>query len=201
MNRKLLEIAAIAVAFLFLLMPVSAMSPIPTVKENTMISEILPVMKGPSIIPQSEFVITLNENEEVIWMADSVVRDDDIAYITMETITPQPLGIWLFFGSVITAENWWGRPLFYAFAKAWARFNWQGKCNYIIDRSNYHTLCWRYDRVDFDSYTYGDNGDDYAKVTVDAYFRDCLIRRNPHIHVWARSDMVPYGGGYLEWDS
>ena len=170
-----------------------------------------PIIKFFSFIPQSDFVIDLDENEEIIWIADSVVRDDDIAYITVETTgetgelgeEPQLLFGWAQLSYKITARNWWGRFLFYAWARGWARFNWQGECTYVIDTC----LCgvaiayqWRYECTDYDHYIDGGVGYDYARITADAYFKDRLIRRNPHIYVWAQYP-YPYGDGYLEWDS
>lgn len=217
MKKKFLGITAIIVAALFLLTPISAMSPIPTVKEKTTVSESSFMTGLPSIIPQSEFVITLNENEEVIWTADYVTRDDDIAYITVETtgevgelegqmvMPPEPLAWyqWYHVDYKIRAMTWWGWTLFYTHANAWAKFDMQiGRWTELIDLSTGFSFCWRYIREDFDSYTEGLGSKDCVKVTADGYFRDKLIRRYPHIHVWASHEWGQNGNtisGYLDW--
>jgi len=202
MNKKILGIVAIMTAALFLLTPISAMSSISTMEEKP----------TQSVIPQSEFVITLGENEEVTWTADYVTRDDDVAYVTVETNIeadetgelqivssqpPQPLIVWPL-SHRITAKNWWGRPLFYTWAKGWASFV-LGKCTGISDTSIAGTLSMRYGRTSFNHYTEG-IGQNYAKIVADSYWIDKLMRRTPHIHVWAKT-AYPSGGGYLEWDS
>ena len=185
MKKKLLTLTAIAVVALFLLTPASALlSPISAVKENTMISEFLQVIKGPSIIPQSEFVITLDENEEVIWIADSVTRDDDIAYVTMEgDDSPQPIIGWYSLRYTVSARNWWGRTLFYTRAWALARFNILGRCTNIIDLSSGQSYYYRYTRFDFFS---DPDGIDTREVDIFAQgcFIDNLVHRSPEIRVW-----------------
>ena len=204
MNKKLLGIIAITIAFLFLLTPISAMSPIPTVKENTMVSEFLQVIKGPSVIPQSEFVITLEENEEVIWIADSVTRDDDIAYVTKESDdSPQPLPKgWYHMGYTITARSWWGWPLFRTKAAGLFHFTlWQ--CTDMIDLSTCFSFCWRYTKENFESHidAYGWQNS-FIMVSADGYFKDNLIHRYPHISILVEH---VYGGSgntvtaYLDW--
>lgn len=186
MKKKILGIIAIAVAFLFLMTPASALlSPISTVKENTMISEFLQVIKGPSVIPQSEFVITLDDNEEIIWIADSVTRDDDIAYVTMESNDPpQPLLVgWYPLRYIVSARNWWGRTLFYTRASALARFNILGRCTNIIDLSSGYSYHYRYTRDDFYSDVDG-IGTREADVYAHGYFTDNLVHRSPSIRVW-----------------
>lgn len=213
MKRKLIGITAIIVVALFLLTPISAMSPMSIVKEKTTVSE-SPFMTGmPSIIPQSDFVINLNKNEKVIWTADYVTRDDDIAYVTMETTSgagelqgqmvlppqPQPIG-WYWLIHITAAKNWLDVIIFYTIAKGWARFDGQKICTYIIDTSVSRTLCWRYRCVDFDSYTDG-VGSEQARITADGYFRDRLIRRYPHLHAWIQFEWeyIWDEGGYVDW--
>jgi len=87
-------IAVISVS-IFLLAPMAVLSA--PVKETSQ-----PVI---SVIPKSEFNVVLGTNEKVVWMADQVTCDSDIAYITCTAdqqqvpSPPQPLGTNLYYRS------------------------------------------------------------------------------------------------------
>jgi len=152
-------------------------------------------------ISQSEFVINLDDNEEVIWIADSVSRDDDVAYVTEEkTLENIPLFIpgWHLITHTITARNWWGRHLFSASAKALCRMDYLEICLYIIDLSHRKTTCLRYYAEGWRSVTLG-IGFSKPEVFVDSYWSDQLTRQEPHIYV--RAVYPGTHSGYLEWDS
>lgn len=210
MKKRLLGISAIIVAALFLLTPISAMSAISTVDEKP----------ARSIIPQSEFMITLGENEKVTWIADFVTRDDDIAYVTVETNVeadelegelrtvpnqpPQPLGWTLYSYYVTVAWNWWGRPLFWTKASGFFKFSIYLKCYDVIGTSSCASWCLRYTRLGLDEETYPHPPwpDDYGTVSAHGHFRDNVIRRYPTAHAFIIYPYLglPSGSGGIDWD-
>lgn len=199
MNKKLLGVAAIIVVALFLLMPVSALSPISTVKEKTTISEILPVIKGCSVIPQSEFVITLDANEEVIWTADYVSGEEDIAYVTgelQEPPFPTPKCVY-WMGYIVIARNWWGRPIFYTFAKGWATFI--SKTPWVFGTSNSVSTCWQWVVTDDQESVEENSG--YGEIQADGLFENILTGKEARIYAWVICKYTGgyYGGGDVHW--
>ena len=205
MKTKYLGIAVIVTAVFFLMMPISQISAISSMEEKTF----------QSLIPQSEFVITLDEGEEVIWIADYVTRDDDVAYVTMQAtsreieglegelqITPsyQPfLFEWRAARNIITARALFGRPLFYALVIGHIRFDLWGRCTHVFPHMLYGSFSWRYDG--YDGVCTSEKGEYYGEAIVDAYFEDRLKKWQPHIHVYAGWDWydLGYKGGYLDW--
>ena len=106
MMKKIIGIAVL----LAVLMIIPSLSAAPMLKTVTVKEEPEEVVG----ISQSEFVINLDDNEEVIWIADSVSRDDDVAYVTEEkTLENIPLFIpgWHLITHTITARNWLGRAI------------------------------------------------------------------------------------------
>jgi hypothetical protein len=201
MKSKYLGI--VVVAILLLMTPISVISAISPM--NIKVTH--------SVIPQSEFVITLDEGEEVIWIADHVTREDDVAYVTMKTtgylaegfegylkIMPsyQP-GLFCGVRNRITARALFGRPLFYARVSGFMWFNMNFRCTHVFPIMLYGSMSWRYEGYDGAKTTKKD--EHYGEAIVDAYFEDQLNKWQPHIHVYAGYDWydLDYYGGYLEW--
>jgi len=208
MNReKSLRIISMMIIVLFLSTSVSAMS----IKQVT--------TKEPTLttISQSDFIMDLAGNEKVVWQADYVTRDDDIAYVTVEenielgaipgTLEmkrkqpPQPL-----YPEIISyktsVKNWWGRTLFYVEAKAYCRYSFLlDKYTGAYDRSGGLILVFsnRYEYIGFQSEVDLDILDgEYVRVWAEGYVRDWWLRRDCHLYAYAVTNGP--GSGYIEWE-
>ena len=209
MKSKYLGIAVVAI-LLFLMTPISVISVI-----SPMNMEVVH-----SVIPQSEFVITLDEGEEVIWIADHVTREDDVAYVTMKTTCygaegsegelqmtpsyqpnpPEVAGYPYNVTHCITARGFFGRILFFIAARGWIRFNWVGKCTHVIPTSFYASFSFRYWKAEFLVRSW-EKGEHYGESIADGSFEDIYKDRYINVHAYAGYDWYDgmYGGGYVDW--
>ena len=187
MNRKFIGFLAVLIATLFMLTPISAMSSI-TMKSNATNEDSLIVIEEPATttIAQSDFVVNLDGNEKVVWIADSVTRDDDVAYITASSMSDIiSLGLkWCRYRNYVFAKNWWGRPLFYLKAQAWFKTDGNEWSVDSIECSTAGSLCFRYSMIGLDQLSYPKYPHTTKAAELDAvgYFIDRYVHREPVIH-------------------
>lgn len=125
-----MKITALIIAVLFLAVPMTAISAPVSKTANKIASEAISVTTPPiTIIPRSQFVINLAENEEVAWTADYVTDNHSVAYFTVETesedIMPQGFLFGFYLRGIrITAYSGGGKALYWFRNAGLFRFVW-----------------------------------------------------------------------------
>jgi len=196
-DKMKMRIIAIMMAVMFAL-PVSAVLSAPAGESTS-----APV----TVIPKSQFNIVLDANEKVIWMADQVACDSDVAYVTL-TVNQQPtipsgdalpLALPYWRSYTICARSPIGLKMFDTQAGAWFLFI----LTYLVSISDassqyvYPGFRWKYEAMgtDMDNNLgdYPQSGTEYAW----GHFKNKITGGTPQIYAWCtcQSGGYSYGGG------
>lgn len=96
-QKEIKKIMTLVVISIFVFTSFSAIFVIstPSTQQSEVNNQVaVEIIDGNSVIPSSEYNITLEGNEEIIWMADNVSSSEQIAYVTGEfKNNPVPAGI------------------------------------------------------------------------------------------------------------
>lgn len=159
-----------------------------------------------SVIPKSEFNIVLNANEKVIWMADQIASDSDVAYVTLAVSqqqptppgNPVPLGLW-WKAYTVCARSPSGLKMFETKAGAWFTFVLTFLISIADGSSQYVYPGWRWKYEALGTGMDNNLGDHPHEGTEYAWghFRNKITNGHPEIYAWCTCEAGgnSYGGG------
>jgi len=165
-----------------------------------------PVFTSTTIVPKSQFNIVLAPNEQILWTADQVTSDSDVAYVTgtLVQLPPKygPLDTLIYDRSyTVNAKNNIGITMFWT--KAEGIFTFVLGFEWGVAPYSSHGVklayVWRYSKLSLDQSV--DEQPHSATVYATGHFYDKIIHTYPRIYAWITC--LPLGqtqqGGSVTW--